>query len=92
MRPAPPPSVAFGRRVRDLRHERGWTLRALGQLAGIHQSSVGRIERGERDVLLHTILRLSKAFGVDAGVLLAVPPKASRPRQVTASTTAGQER
>jgi transcriptional regulator with XRE-family HTH domain len=33
--------------VKSARHERGLTVRALGQQIGIHHSSITRLERGE---------------------------------------------
>ena len=39
-------TVAFGSRVRSLRHLRGFTVEALARRAGLHPATVGRIERG----------------------------------------------
>lgn len=64
------PSVVFGRRVRALRRERGWTVKALASASGVNKTFIGQIERGERNPTLLTLLRLGRGFGVDAGVLI----------------------
>jgi transcriptional regulator with XRE-family HTH domain len=66
----PRANIVFGQRLRAVRKEHGWTLRVLAAKAGVHWTYLGQVERGERNVSLLTILRLSKALGIDAGVLL----------------------
>lgn len=39
----------FGKRVRDLRVERGLSQEKLGELAKVHRTYVGMIERRRRD-------------------------------------------
>ena len=68
--PSPRANIVFGQRLRAVRKERGWTLRFLAGKAGVHWTYLGQVERGERNVSLLTILRLAKALGIDAGVLL----------------------
>ncbi len=60
----------FGRRVRALRTERGLSQEALADLAGIHRTYVGSVERGERNMALDNIHALADALGVAAGELL----------------------
>ena len=43
----------------------------LGQLAGLHRTHIGMIERGERSVKLVTIVQLADAFGVRPSQLVA---------------------
>jgi transcriptional regulator with XRE-family HTH domain len=68
--PTPRANIVFGQRLRAVRKDRGWTLRFLAAKAGVHWTYLGQVERGERNVSLLTILRLAKALGIDAGVLL----------------------
>jgi transcriptional regulator with XRE-family HTH domain len=49
-------SVRFGLNVRALRHRRGWTQAELGHRAGLSQSAISRIERGEGDALSMRVL------------------------------------
>jgi transcriptional regulator with XRE-family HTH domain len=60
----------FGRRVRSRREGLGLTQEGLGELAGLHWTYVGSIERGERNLSLLNVLRLAKALKVDPGELV----------------------
>ena len=62
---------AFGRRLRALRTERGLSQEALADLAGIHRTYVGSVERGERNVSLDNIGKLADALGVEVAELFA---------------------
>lgn len=56
--------AAFGRRVRDLRHERGLSQEQLAELADLHRTYVSSLERGQRNVSLDNIHALAHALGV----------------------------
>jgi transcriptional regulator with XRE-family HTH domain len=60
----------FGKRVRELRKDRGWTQERLAEAADLHENYVSRLETGEQEPGLFVILRLCGAFGVAVGVLL----------------------
>lgn len=62
--------VAFGHRIRELRLQLGLSQEALAELAGVHRTYMGSVERGERNVSLDNIYRFADALGVDAGELL----------------------
>jgi len=63
-------AVELGRRVRALRREQGYSQEAFAAACGIDRSYAGRIERGERNVTLSMILRLSSTLGVDPAELV----------------------
>lgn len=63
-------AIAFGKRVRQLREERGWTQEQLAEEAGMNWLQVGHIERGASDPKLSTIIRLAKALKVAPGDLI----------------------
>ena len=65
-----PESIAFGKRVRDLREAKDGTLEQLAEAAGMNALQVGHIERGASDVKLSTIVKLARALGVTASELL----------------------
>jgi transcriptional regulator with XRE-family HTH domain len=65
----------LGRRVRELRHARGWTQTELAARVGVKQSAIGKIERGESDIPVTTLTRLAEALGVSPGSLLRKPPR-----------------
>lgn len=52
----------FGKRVREVRQERGLSQMALADLLQVTTTYIGRIERGERSPSLPTIARLAKAL------------------------------
>lgn len=70
-------SSALGRRIRHLRHVRGWTQADFAIAACINVSHVSRIERGVDHPSLSTLAWISVAFGLsDAGELLSgIDPK-----------------
>ena len=60
----------FGRRVRELRTKAGLSQEALAELAGLHRTYIGGIERGERNVGLLNLVRLARALRVRPASLL----------------------
>lgn len=57
-----PVLVAFGNNVRKLRTARGISQEKLAELADLHRTYVGGIERGERNVAVLNIVALAKAL------------------------------
>ncbi len=53
--------VRFGRRLKDLRLERGLSQEDLALRAGLHRTYVSSAERGERNVSLVNLARLATA-------------------------------
>jgi transcriptional regulator with XRE-family HTH domain len=54
--------IRLGKRIRHLRQSRGWSQETLGEKAGLHPTYIGGIERGERNVSLVNLTKLSDAF------------------------------
>lgn len=57
-----PRLVAFGKRVRHKRKEKGLSQEALADLAGIDRSYMGHIERGDQNITLTKIFQIAKAL------------------------------
>ncbi|PZF81128.1 helix-turn-helix domain-containing protein [Jiangella anatolica] len=73
---------AFGRTVRAARERRGLSQEDLADLAGLHRTYVGAVERGERNVTLTTVARLALALDVAAPELLPPPGPAGAIRPI----------
>ena len=54
----------FGDRVRELRIAQGLSQEVLAQKAGLHRTYIGSIERGERNISLNNIQKISVALCV----------------------------
>jgi transcriptional regulator with XRE-family HTH domain len=75
----------IGKRIRQHRSARGWTLDDLADRSGVSRRMVISIEHGEGNPSIATLLRISDALGVGLPVLVDV----ERSHQLTV-TAAGQ--
>ena len=53
----------FGKRIRQLRTERGLSQEKLAELTGFHRTYIGMVERGERNISLSNIGVFAEVFG-----------------------------
>lgn len=60
----------FGNKVRLLRHQNELTQEQLATLSHLHRTYIGGIERGERNVSIINLIRISKALNTTASKLL----------------------
>jgi transcriptional regulator with XRE-family HTH domain len=60
----------FGKRVRELRKERGLSQVELAAKVGIDRSYMGFLERGERNPSLEVIAKIAEALSVTPDELL----------------------
>lgn len=54
----------FGKRVRELRKNKGWSQEEFADECGLHRTYIGAIERGERNVSLNNIHAIAKALAI----------------------------
>jgi transcriptional regulator with XRE-family HTH domain len=59
----------LGRRIRELRMERGWSQEDLAERAGIDRKSVYRVELSSRGLSIDAYLVVATALGVPIGRL-----------------------
>lgn len=57
--------IAFGRKVQGLRKERNLSQEQLADMAGVHRTYIGMIERAEKNITLCNIERIAKALEVN---------------------------
>ena len=79
---------AVGRRVRDARADRGWTLDQLAERSGVSRRMVVNVEGGTTNASIATLLRLATALQVSLAELVADSPD---DRRVVVSPAAGRE-
>lgn len=56
---------AFGERVRTLRKRKGFAQETLALECGLDRTYIGGVERGERNISLVNIHKISDALGVE---------------------------
>lgn len=60
----------FGRKVQERRRYLGLSQERLAELAGLHRTYIGMIERGEKNITLRNIEKLAKALKIPIYKLL----------------------
>ena len=56
--------VKFGKKVREERKKLGFSQEVLAEKAGVHRTYIGMIERGEKNITLANIQKVSKALKI----------------------------
>lgn len=85
--PAPDPSLALGPRLREIRLERGISLRELARRLDLSPSSISQIETGKMRPSVRTLYALAAEFGVTVDEVLFEQEPSSRAEQ--SSTVSG---
>jgi len=57
--------LAFGKRLRELREDKGMSQETLAHEAGLDRTYISGVERGKRNISLENIERLALALGVE---------------------------
>jgi len=57
-------SIKFGEKVRELRIKKGLSQEKLAEIADVHRTYIGMIERAEKNITLVNIEKIAKALNV----------------------------
>jgi len=60
---------SLGKRIKKMRGERSLSQEELAELAGVHRTYVGMIERGEKNVTVLSAQKISAALGISVSEL-----------------------
>ena len=60
----------LGARLRNLRQKQGISQEGLADLAGLHRTYIGGVERGERNISLLSLMALAEALGISLSTLV----------------------
>jgi transcriptional regulator with XRE-family HTH domain len=60
----------LGERVRHHRRAHGWSQERFAELAGVHRTYIGAIERGQQNVTVVTLVAIAEALSIDPGELV----------------------
>ncbi len=61
--------MIFGQNVQKIRKERNISQEKLAELAGLHVTYIGRIERQKQNISIDNIEKISDALNVSAAIL-----------------------
>ena len=60
----------FAKRVRELRLKKDISQERLGEMAGLHRTYIGMIERAEKNITLVNLEKVARALGVKPSSLI----------------------
>ena len=62
--------LMFGKNVQKIRKNRHLSQEQLAELAGVHRTYIGMIERAEKNITLCNIEKIAKALNISISKLL----------------------
>jgi transcriptional regulator with XRE-family HTH domain len=65
-----PALIALGKAIFDARNQLGYSQEKLALIAGVDRSYVGRVERGDNNIAILTLLKLTQALNLSLEELL----------------------
>ena len=76
-----PMLLQLGRHLRKLRENRGWSQEELAFKCGLHRTYIGAVERGEYNLTLLTLRKITDKLGISlADAVQSVSDRRSRRR------------
>lgn len=68
-------NIMFGKRLRELRVDRGFSQEEFAQACGLHRTYIGQIERAEKNITLRSMEKIATTLGLELKDLLDFKPK-----------------
>ena len=67
-------NAQIGQLLKDLRKERGWSLRELGLVVGMNKTYLGDIELGKRNPSINSLEKIVAGYGLTVKEFFAKMP------------------
>lgn len=67
-------NVQIGQLPKDLRDERGWSLREFGLIVGMNKTYLGDIELGKRNPTINSLEKIVAGYGLTVREFFAKMP------------------
>lgn len=67
-------NVQIGQLLKDLRDERGWSLREFGLIVGMNKTYLGEIELGKRNPTINSLEKIVAGYGLTVREFFAKMP------------------
>lgn len=67
-------NVQIGQLLKDLRDERGWSLREFGLIVGMNKTYLGDIELGKRNPTINRLEKIVAGYGLTVREFFAKMP------------------
>lgn len=67
-------NVQIGQLLKDLRDERGWSLREFGLIVGMNKTYLGDIELGKRNPTINGLEKIVAGYGLTVREFFAKMP------------------
>ena len=72
MRKKHPALIKLGKKIRDLRKEKGFSQESFAYEVGLDRTYMGSVERGERNIAALNLIRIAKTLKVEVGALFPI--------------------
>lgn len=69
MRRKHPALIKLGKKIRELRKEKGFSQESFAYEVGLDRTYMGSVERGERNIAALNLIRIAKTLKVEVGFL-----------------------
>lgn len=67
-------NVQIGQMLKDLREDRGWSLREFGLVVGMNKTYLGDIELGKRNPTINSLEKIVAGYGLTVKEFFAKMP------------------